>query len=314
MPKSTATISNCYHYYLSFLNEFDSPENTVVHNILSFSAIKKVHTDFDHFDPNTLFKNPKFMQLCVEIQKKEILFLKAIDSIQFSFNTEDHARYHFTQTYNSLFNLYQKLKKQINSYDHIYQNDPMIYLNVLIFTPFLKSLKKIIDHINRNHQQFLIKEFTHKSTTLIDSPQVYYNDSKVEIVTLVRKFKSFPLRDFESKYENLKLAFNLLIDDLAVEANRNSESDLHTFINVFSGKYISDSVIWRGANQVLTEFIKKLTDKKINICYMYKGKWDIALNCFIKPDRTKFAYSQLAHANYNPKNLGYIHDIVKLLY
>jgi hypothetical protein len=315
MTNPSATISTCYSYYLSLYKGIDSPENSVEHDISSFPVINKYFYENENPDPNSFLKCPKFIHFYMDIQKKEKKYIKAIDAIRFNFENENSIKFQFNQTYNSIIEITSSLKEKIRSYELEYPKDPMQFLNISINTRLLKSLENIIQHIITHHHQYLLNGRRNKTSTLSEPFPVYHTNSKVNFrpESQLEKFKSFPLKDFEKKLESLTLAYRMFIDFHCIQANKNSELELHTFINVFSGKEIYESVIWCGELQYLSLFIKCLTSKKNNICYIYKGKWDIALNCFVKPDHSKFKYYQLAQAEGSPKHPELIFEIIKLL-
>lgn len=151
----------------------------------------------------------------------------------------------------------------------------------------IESAVRSIEHVKNNLQ--LIKYTQEKA--LQQSQEVY----------------SFEYTNNEKNPFRINHLFNSLKEKGLIS----QDSRLLTLKRIFTGKKTSTPLIWTGTISELSYFIKTLIEKG-KIKGTKNKHWDITIQCFIKPDQTRFERNKL-RTSQRPATYSTIHNLVAIL-
>ena len=100
----------------------------------------------------------------------------------------------------------------------------------------------------------------------------------------VTAFKSFKYKHYDTKPDNL----TNLCNSLKLNNFIDKSTTVPQFKRVFSGKAVSNPVIWTGTKSDLYYFIHTIYNENEILADMKQRQWKVACECFIKPDGSKF--------------------------
>lgn len=107
--------------------------------------------------------------------------------------------------------------------------------------------------------------------------------------TKQQKQNSFKYHEFETDTLKLKLFYK----ELKTKNLIHQDTNLKDFEKVFSGKDIDKPIIWNGNISELCYLIKMLNNKLKLVEDLKNQKWEVAVNCFHKPDKTRYDKTRL---------------------
>ncbi len=79
-----------------------------------------------------------------------------------------------------------------------------------------------------------------------------------------------------------------LCDNLRLNGFIDKNTTVPQFKRVFSGKPVTNPVVWKGEKSELYYFISQIYTKHKILADMKQRQWKVACECFIKPDGSKF--------------------------
>lgn len=99
--------------------------------------------------------------------------------------------------------------------------------------------------------------------------------------------KSFTYKDFHKNSDKL----NDLCDSLKKSGFIDKSTTAPNFKKVFSGKEFTTPIIWTGNRSEFSYFIKLIHNNHELVVNLKQDQWKVAIQCFIKPDGSKFHIS-----------------------
>jgi len=111
------------------------------------------------------------------------------------------------------------------------------------------------------------------------------NQPESEIIEV--SLKSFTYKDFHKNSDKL----NDLCDSLKKLGFIDKSTTAANFKKVFSGKEFTAPIIWTGNRSEFSYFIKLIHNKHELVLNLKQDQWKVAIQCFIKPDGSKFHIS-----------------------
>jgi hypothetical protein len=249
-------------------------------------------------------------------------YAKFTDYILFILNKLDKYKKDVNKIINTLHTDYLKIKNNslilTGKYFGYHNTKTIPFLtNISIYEYLVITLDNIIFDIHNRYPS--IKYYAlpgilpNNVINLAEPSQVYNKKSNSRSNSNVSPFLSFKMKNFKHKSNKMIGAFEDLVNEGYLDADKYSSADQETFKKSLSGVVIDKVLIWSKGPRCLHYYIDLIVDT-YDLLLDKSDKWIIASTCF-KPKDGYFTPEQLASNNHppSPKHQKVLSRIVKKL-
>lgn len=275
---------------ISFLNNFNEEIKSISENEQKFMIYKIINKSLPQLlkDIDVLLKEKG---LSYEIIKPENIHL-------YTNQTLCNDAFVFQYLKFNLIYIFLEIQKE---YPHLLKQDllELEEIHQVYFKEFPKDYDFIIPNtkiveINTLNEEIKVIEGMKGLNTMNDKPKTYH---------------SFYYKKFDSKNDNL----NDLHDNLKLNKFIHHETKLVHFKKIFSGKEITNQIIWTGNQSELAYFVKLIHNDKKLVEDLKQRQWEITLNCFVQKEEIQFDRNKLRTAQKPKSTALLIEKAVRLL-
>lgn len=278
------------YYYKLIVNETNKYCNKIVTLISEDDNVMRQQHWYDDTIKNIL---PKRLNDIIEVIKEEHYFIEFINPRKLNFEVTPE---HKTDTF-----ILQLLKI---AFVKIYLEIQEIFKH--LNKEFLLSERDIYDQFfNQNlpENSFLKKN---KIATIIEKvPSSSISAIKKDSVSRL----SFTYKKFDTDSDKLTDLFQSLKENSFIA----KDNPLANFKRAFSGKEVSNQVIWSGSTNEFYYFVHLILNEYKLVEPIKRNYWSVACKCFIRFDGTQFDRKKLKEGVKPEANSELLEDVVKLI-
>lgn len=270
------------NYSPSFEIKFERPFNNKTKYYAKFiqnESIKTINGLLDSFQEDDTPQLIKY-RLNDTLNKKLKTKLKDIGNII----KEQQFELSYINPRKTTFNIDQEHKTNTFVFQLLKTSLIQIYLEIQkIFKDWIQDELIIEDFYSQLlYEPIPDKTYIKEIQTIEVAPTEIKTQPEPEIIEV--SLKSFTYKDFYKNSDKL----NDLCDSFKKSGFIDKSTTATNFKKVFSGKEFTTPIIWTGNRSEFSYFIKLIHNKHELVHNLKQDQWKVAIQCFIKPDGSKF--------------------------